>query len=419
MIKTKIYPNGLKLVVDEMPHFESVAFNMFVNTGSTNETPGIFGISHFIEHMLFKGTKSRTSFEISKAFDQIGANVNAYTNFEETVFYTKSSSENAEKCVEIMSDMFFNSTFDKKEMEREKNVVIEEIKMYDDDPASKAASILNKHFYAGTPFERDIAGTISSVQNLTQKKMFDYKNKYYVAQNLTLSFAGKIDFETAQALVEKYFLPNFNFEGIKSINNFKKTTGKFFAKAFKDNSQSVVLISFPGMKLEDKDINLARIFNIAFGGGMSSILFQSIREKLGLVYSISSSIFANCAGGDITIEFATSTKNVGVALEAVKNVLNDILQNGVPKEQFEDARNNLISSIKLSFENTSAVCQYNAKKFAKLGKIVTKEEYIQSVQNAKYQDLAKFLKTHFTRDNFAVSVVGKDKNIDIKKHFCF
>lgn len=419
MIKTKIYPNGLKLVVDEMPYFESVSFNMFVNTGSINEIPGIFGISHFIEHMLFKGTQKRTALDISKAFDRIGANVNAYTNYEETVFFTKSSSEYAEKCVEIMSDMFFNSTFDKHEMEREKNVVIEEIKMYDDDPSSKAASVLNKNFYAGTPFERDIAGTIKSVQNLTQKKMFEYKNTYYVPQNLTLSFAGKIDFSTAENYVEKYFLPNFKYQGIASKNSFKKDLSISYSKRFKDNSQSVVLIAFPGMKFDDKNLDLARVFNIAFGGGMSSILFQTIREKLGLVYSISSSLFTNCAGGDFTIEFATSTKNVGVALEAVCELIKDILKNGVSKDEFEDARNNLISSIKISFENTMSVCRFNAKRFAKLGEVITKDEYIQSVKNASYNDLSKLLKQIFKSDNFAIAVVGKDKNINLKKHFCF
>ncbi len=419
MINTKIFKNGLKLVVEEMKGFESVAFNMFVGTGSINETPDIFGISHFIEHMLFKGTKTRNAFEISKTFDMLGANVNAYTNYEETDFYTKSASENLEKCVEIMSDMLFNSIFDKKEIEREKQVVIEEIKMYADDPESKAISLLNKNFYVGTPFERDIAGTVSTVKNLTQNKMFAYKNRYYVPQNITLSFAGNIDFETAQKLVEKYFLPNFKFNGEKVDKIFKKTKAITYSKAYKDNSQSQVLIAFPGLYFDDKNLDLGRIFNVAFGSGMSSILFQSIREKLGLVYSISSSIFTNCAGGDITIELATSTKNVGTALLAVKNEILNILNNGITKEQFENARSNLMSSIRLSFENTSTVSLFNAKKFAKLGKVISKEEYINSVKNARYENLNNYLKNHFQTDNFSVSVVGSNMKIDLKKYFNF
>ncbi len=417
MINTKVYPNGLKLVVEEMAGFESVAFNMFVNVGSVNETPDIFGISHFIEHMLFKGTKTKSAFEISKIFDGLGANVNAYTNYEETDFYVKCASENIEKCVEVFSDMLFNSSFDKKEMEREKRVVIEEIKMYDDDPESKAVRISNKNFYKGTPFERDIAGTTTSVKKLTQKKMFDYKNKYYCPKNITLSFAGKIDLKKAEKLVEKYFLNNFVFDGEKTNNHFERQKSVTFEKAFKDNEQSQVILSFPGLYADDNRVELGKIFNIAFGIGMSSILFQTIREKLGLVYSISSSQFTNCAGGDTTIEFATSTKNVAKALVAIKDEILEIKQNGITVEQFERARSNLISSIKLSFENTATVSLYNAKKFARLDRIVSKEEYIDAVKNAKIEDLMKYIQNLFDCDNYSVVVVGKDRNLDLKKYF--
>ena len=147
MVKTKIYKNGLKLVVDKMDNYESVSFNMFVKVGSVCETEGYYGISHFIEHMLFKGTITRSSLDISKELDSIGANVNAYTSNEETVYYTKSTAENVEKCVEVLSDMLFNSVFDKNEMAREKKVVLEEIKMYQDDAPSKAELLINQAFY--------------------------------------------------------------------------------------------------------------------------------------------------------------------------------------------------------------------------------------------------------------------------------
>lgn len=419
MINTKIYPNGLKLVVEQMKGYESVAFNMFVKVGSINETEGYYGISHFIEHMLFKGTKTKSAYEISKIFDSLGANANAYTNYEETDYHTKSSSENAEKCVELMADMLFNSTFDNRELKRERKVVIEEIKMYRDDPESRAIENLNKNFYAGTPFERDIAGTISSVNGITQEKMFEYKNKYYIPNNITLSFAGNISFEKAQKYIEKYFLPNFNDGGKTENLKFQKEKAITFQKSFKDNSQSHVLIAFPGLRADDKDTELAKIFNIAFGSGMSSILFQKIREKLGLVYSISSSLFFNVAGGDISIEFGTSNKNVKIALEAIRDLIKDLLKNGIEKEQFEDAKNNLKSSIKLSFENTSTVSLFNARKFAKQSIIITKEEYIDAVGNAKYEDLDAFLKKHFDTKNYSVSLVGKNTKIDLKKHFSF
>ena len=417
MIKTKILENGLKLIVDEMPAFESVAFNMLVHTGSANEDKSNYGISHFIEHMLFKGTKNRSAFDISKTFDTLGANVNAYTNFEETNFYVTSVAENTEKCVEVMADMLFNSTFEKPLMENEKMVVIEEIKMYDDDPVSKASAISNKAFYKGTPFERDIAGTIKNVKSITQKKIFDYLKKHYVPQNITLSFAGKISFEDALNLVEKYFMPYFINVGVKTNNRFEKTKNVSFVKSYKDNSQSIVVISFPGLYQTDKEIHIAKILNTALGVGMSSILFQKVRFEKALVYSISSSVFSNTAGGDISIDFATSTKNVVSALEAVKDVIKNLLKNGITKEQFLNAKANVINSLKLAFESTSAVAQFNASKFGKLSETVTKEQYIKQVDDVKFDDIQNFIKTHFVDDFYCVAVVGKDRRTDFKKHF--
>ncbi len=417
MIKTKQYENGLKLIVDEMAGFESVAFNIFVKTGSVNEKVGEYGISHFIEHMLFKGTEKRTSYEISKSFDSIGANVNAYTSLEETDFYTKSASEDTEKCVEVLSDMLFNSTFDPKEMAREKQVVIEEIKMYDDDPQSKAEYILNKCFYAGTPFERDVAGTIKNVESITQTKMFAYKNKFYVPENITLSFAGKIDFETADKLVQKYFLPYFTASGQETNNHYETAKKVSYAKAFKDNEQSQVMIAFKGLYDGSEEQYAAKVFDIAFGQGMSSILFQNIREKLGLVYSISSSTTADCAGGNLVIQFATSNKNVGFALSAVKKQIEEIVQNSITKEQFVDAKNNLKNKIKLSFESTSSVSFFNAKKYATQNKTLSKDEYLAHIEKVKYEDIHKFIKNHFDQNFYAVSVVGKEKSLKLKNYF--
>ena len=417
MIKSKIYENGLKLVVSEMTGFESVAFNMFVKTGSVNEKSGEYGISHFIEHMLFKGTKTRTSFEISKTFDALGANVNAYTSLEETDYYTRSASENLEKCVEVLSDMLFNSTFDKKEMAREKLVVMEEIKMYDDDPASKAELLVNQHFYKGTPFQRDVAGSISSVKALSQKKMFEYMDRYYVPKNITLSFAGKIDFETAEKLVLKYFIPNFKRSGERVKNHFKNPKKISFSTAYKNNEQSHVCISFPSLYNGDENVYPAKIFDVIFGHGMSSILFQSVREKLGLVYSISSATATNSAGGDLTISFATSNKNVCNALLEVKKQIGTVSKNGVTKEQFLDAKNNLLNSVKLSFESTSFVSLFNAKRFAFLDDTISKEDYLQKIENVNYEDIQQYIKSCFSNKHYAVAVVGKNKNIDLKKFF--
>lgn len=417
MVQTKIYKNGLKLVVDKMDNYESVAFHMFVKTGSVNEKEGNYGISHFIEHMLFKGTTTRSSLDISKSLDSIGANVNAYTDKEETVYFTKSTSDNVEKCVEILSDMFFNSVFDPKEMVREKKVVIEEIKMYDDDAPSKSELLVNQAFYSDNPFGLDVAGTIKSVKGIKREQILDYLKTYYVPQNMTISFAGNISFEDAEKFVEKYFMPYFKQNGKDCKNSFKTSKKVNYIKSYKDNAQSQVCISFAGLERNDKEQYISKIFDVAFGLGMSSILFQRIREKLGLVYNISSSTCSNCAGGDMTIHFATTTKNVPLALTAIADEIVTAKQNGISVEQFENARNNLISSVKLSFENTSFVSLFNAKNFAFQNKTLSKAEYIKNIQAVKQSDLKKYLDRVFDANNFAISYVGDNTRINLAKYF--
>lgn len=417
MVKTKIYKNGLKLVVDKMENYESVSFNMFVKVGSVGEWQGNYGIAHYIEHMLFKGTTTRSSLDISKQLDSLGANVNAYTDKEETCYYTKSTADNAEKCVEILSDMLFNSVFDKREMAREKKVVLEEIKMYLDDASSKSILLINQAFYDGNAFARDVAGNMQSVKGLTKQKIDEFMQKYYVPQNITLSFAGNIDFETAQKLVEKYYLPNFKHNGQEVITNITTKPGIKVLKAYKDNAQSQVCISFAGVNRNDKNMYTAKVLDVAFGLGMSSILFQLIREKLGLVYSIFSSTDVNSAGGDTTIRFATTTKNVPLALTAIANEIKNIKQNGISVEQFENAKNNLISTIKLRFETTSFVSLFNAKNMAFGNKVVTKEQYVKNIQNVKYNQILPYINSIFVADNFAISYVGNNTRLKLEKYF--
>ena len=420
MLETKTYPNGLTLVVDNMAGYESVAFNMFVKVGSINEAPNEYGISHFIEHTLFKGTKKRSAYQISKLFDDLGANINAYTSFEETDFYFKCASADVEPCTEAISDMLFNATFDITELERERLVVMEEIKMYNDDPQSKVEYLANSKFYAGTPYCRDVGGTISNVKSLTRQKILNYKNKYYVPQNIILSFAGKITLKTAEMLVDKYFMPNFNNQNnLKTQPQLCKVVpSQNYAKSFKDNEQSQVCVTFPGLYYSSGDIYVAKIFDVAFGAGMSSVLYQTIRETLGLVYTISSSTAFNYAGGDMTIYFATSNKNVKKALQAVAKEILNIKKFGITKEQFDSAKNNLINKIKMSFESTSYVSLFNAKNISKFGKQITKQQYVSQFEAVTYNDMINYTKTLFPKNCYAVSVVGKNKNLELKKCFC-
>lgn len=419
MAIVKNYDNGLKLVVEQMNGFESVAFHIFVKTGSVNEVEGIYGISHFIEHMLFKGTKKRNAFQIVDELESVGANVNAYTDKTETCYYTKSTNDNLEKCVEVLSDMFFNSVFDSKEMTREKKVVCEEIAMYNDDAYTQAFMLANKIFYNGTTYANDVAGSKKSVHALTKEKIQDYMSKYYVPSNVVISFAGNVQMEEAEKLVEKYFLHNFN-NSLPYDNkiNLQSKIEQNQIKAYKDNEQAIVCISFPGLSdSADKTVFALNMFDYAFGGGMNSRLFQRIREKLGLVYSINVTKYINNAGGDVTIHFATSSKNVPLALNAIRQEVDKVKQEGMTEKEFINVKNRYLSSVKMSYENTNSVGLRNAKRLAFYGNTRSKQDTIDLINQVTLEDINTLIQRIFDYDKCCISYVGKNSKINLWKHF--
>ena len=422
----KNYKNGLTLAVTNMQGFDSVAFNIFVKTGSVNETEGNYGISHFIEHMLFKGTKKRNAYQIAKELESLGANVNAYTDKEETTYFFKSTNENLEPCVEILSDMFFNSVFDSKEMAREKKVVCEEISMYNDDAYSKSELLVNSIFYAGTKYANDVAGSKQSVKSLTKQKIVDYMQKFYTPQNTIISFSGNITLKQAEKLFEKYFLTNYNLtlkdevkcdEKVIKVKNQKPVITTKTVKKYKDNEQSHICISYKCCSQYDKNKYAIFIMNNALGRGMSSKLFQRIREQLGLVYSISSSSYCNVAGGDLTIHFATTTKNVPLALKSIKNEIDLLIKNGLTETEFLDAKNNYISSVKLAWENTSSMNTKICQNIKNYGKDITKQDILNIIENITLKDVNKTIKQIFDCKDYCISYVGQNTKLNLLKNY--
>lgn len=421
----KTYKNGVTLAVTQMQGYESVAFNIYVKTGSVNESEGFYGISHYIEHMLFKGTAKRSAYQIAKELDSLGANVNAYTDCEETTYFTKSTNENLEACVEILSDMFFNSTFDAKEMKREKKVVCEEIAMYNDDAYSKSELLVNSILYNGTNYAKDVAGTKQSVRALTKENIQKYMKKFYTPQNTIVSFTGNVTLKQAEKLMEKYFLSVYGLtlkDEVK-LNDFvmpkimKTKIENQTIKLYKDNEQANICISYKALTQYDDKKHALNVLSNALGRGMSSKLFQRIREKLGLVYNISSACSYNVAQGDITIHFATSTKNAPLALKAIREEIDELIKSGLTKNEFLDAKNNMLSTLKLSFENTSGINVSVCKNIKTYGRAITKEELLEKVGAVTLEDVNGLFKEIFDTNNYCISYVGKNTRIDLLKNY--
>lgn len=418
MQKITKYSNGLTLIVDEMPSYQTVSFNIFVKTGSVNETSANLGISHLIEHMMFKGTKTRSSKDITYALDSIGAIVNAYTDKCETVYYTKCTDDYTEKCVEILSDMLLNSVFNEEELAKEKNVVVEEISMYNDDAFSLSELLVNRIFYNKTKFEEDVAGTKESVLAITRNQILNYIKKYYTPSNIVISFAGNVTEKDAKFLVEKYLVNNMNnTHFVKSFNHKLPIIKTHQIVKYKDNEQAHVCISYPGTFDNDKIKYAMSLFNIVWGVGLSSKLVQKIREKLGLVYLINSSTYFNEAGGDLTIHFATNTKNVPLALKSIKEEINLALKNGITEEELIGAKNSFIAQMKMQSEATEKVSLSNVKKYVTWNQIFTQNYMIKLINSITVKEVNEIIKRIYKTKHFCLSYVGEDKEIDLLQFF--
>lgn len=406
MVQEKRYENGLRIVVKQMPGLYSVTMGILVGTGGAMETDAEDGISHFIEHMQFKGTHKRNAFEISDAFDRIGAQVNAFTGKDITCYYTKATTDHSATAFELLSDLFLHATYPEEELEREKGVVCEEISMNEDSPEDLCLDLLAVATYGKSNYGRNILGPAKNVKRFTVDDIMRYKNARYCPENIVISFAGGIDFTTAVALVETYFcdLPKGNFE--KRILDVQPQ-GSSLVKT-KPIEQMHFAVSYPAITLyEENDVPFSLMNNI-LGGSMSSRLFQEVREKLGLAYSVYSygSRYAEC--GSLNIYAGVNPVKVQSAYEAVNSVLTDFLSGGVTEEEFLRAREQMKSSILFGMESTSTLMLTFGKEMLYRNRLYDVDARFQLLQSAKKSQVEEAISYAFSGQHGkkAVALVG-------------
>ena len=404
MIFEKKYENGLRLVVKRMEGLMSVTMGILVGTGASAETDTEDGISHFIEHMQFKGTKKRNAFEVSDAFDRLGAQVNAFTGKDLTCYYSKCTADHTAEAFEILSDLFLHSIFPEDEMEREKGVVCEEISMNEDTPEDLCLDLLASAFYGKENYGRNILGTTNNVKGFTVADILQYKNARYCPQNIVISFAGAIDFTTAQALVESYF-------GDLACGHFEERTptvlyqNKSLVKK-KSVEQMHIALAYPaiarGHKLEDA----VGAVNGILGGTMSSRLFQEVREKRGLAYSVYSyvSSFAECGSQIIYAGVNPSQKQQ--AYEAILDVIENLKKNGVTEEEFMRSREQIKSGMFFSNESSNAQMLLYGKYMLYFNEIFNFEERMDKINTMSRSDAMQALEMMFDERYKALALVG-------------
>ena len=401
--------NGLRVVTEKISESNSISVGVMIKNGSRNESLELNGISHFIEHMFFKGTKKRKSKDIVEDIENVGGQINAFTSKEATCYYVKNLYTHLELSLEILSDMILNSVFSVEEIEREKGVVIEEINMGEDSPEDVLDDLNSKACYGENPLSYPILGTIEKVKSIRREDILNFIKEKYTPQNTVISVCGKFDDKELKELIEKYF-SNWNSDSnyIPTYENCEIQTGTYYKD--KDIEQLHVILGLKGLPQGDEHGYALTLLSNVFGGGASSILFQEVREKLGLCYSIYCYPQPFQNAGSLSI-YAGLGKNYGEkALEVILKEINKFAKEGITDDKLNINKEKLKASYILGLESTSSRMFANAKSVLFKNKITTQEDVIKRVDKISQEDIRFVLDNCFKNGVLNTSFVGNNIN---------
>lgn len=414
MVNRKVLSNGIQVVFETMPYLRSAAFGVWVKVGSSNEDNKNNGISHIIEHMLFKGTKKRTAKQIADDMARIGGDINAYTSKEFTSFYAVTLDEHLDIAIEIIGDMFLNSLFDETALEKEKGVIIEEIDMYDDSPEDLVHEMLQLKVWDQHPLGYQISGTKKAVRAVTRQQLLDFMAEYYVSQNMVISVAGNFDEEKILKVLEEQFskVP----EGPRRPYCTAPEYRPIIYKKEKDVEQLHLNIAFNSIVADSEDKYTLTILNAVFGGSINSRLFQEIRENLGLVYSIYSYGSAYKQAGLLHIYGAMNPTQLEAVVSNIFKVIEDLKENGITEDELIMTKEQIKTELIMGNESAKNRMNSNGKSIMMRDEIIPLETTISKINEVSKEQIMEFTKKYLVKENCSFSLVGNLENVDKLKY---
>uniref|UniRef100_A0A7C2EJC3 Insulinase family protein n=1 Tax=Ammonifex degensii TaxID=42838 RepID=A0A7C2EJC3_9THEO len=404
LVRIEELPNGVTVLTEEIPYVRSVAVGIWVDVGSRDERPEQNGISHFIEHALFKGTTTRSAQKIAEELDAVGGQLNAFTTKEYTCFYAKVLDEHFGLAVDVLTDMLFNSRFNAEDLEREKNVIIEEIRMYEDTPDELVHDVFTSTLWQGHSLGRPVIGTEEVVRSLTREDLLGYYQQNYLQGRMVVAVAGNIRFEEVVAVMGSAF--GKVARGNKARELVRPLPRAEVCCRTRDTEQVHLCIGTPGVALSDDTVYVFQVLNTILGGGMSSRLFQRIREDRGLVYSVYSYHSSYYDTGLFGIYAGLAAPNVGQTLEVIATEIAGIRERGVTEEELTRAKNQLKGNFLLSLESVTTRMSRMGKSQLYLGRVQSPEEIVGRIESITLEDVSALAKRVFRPENFAFASVG-------------
>lgn len=414
MFDTIKLENGVSIVMEQISSVRSVALGIFIRNGSINETSKSNGISHFIEHMLFKGTNKRTSKDIAEEMDNIGGQLNAFTAKEYTCYYARVLDTHIDTTIDVLTDMIFNSKFDSIDIEKESKVILEEINMYEDSPDDIVFTKLQKEIWQNSPLAYNVLGTKENVSRFKRQDFIEYMDNKYVGENIVVAIAGSFDKEKILEIIKQKMssMPKGK-ANLDADRHYIYTPSR--TKVYKDIEQLHLAIVFDGISIKDKYNYSMSLLNAIIGGGMSSILFQKVREEHGIAYSIYSYNNSYVNNGLFNIYVALNKSQLDKTINIIYKEIANLKNNKITNQQIEKTKEQLKSNYIMGLESTSNRMSSIGRSKVLVNKIKTPDEIIQEVDLIKKEDIDYLIDKVFNMDKMSISLVGKVNDIKIEK----
>ena len=413
-IRRQKLPNGLTVITEQMHHIRSASIGVWLQTGSRDEDAEWNGISHFIEHMVFKGTKHRTAEEIARQVDSIGGNLDAFTAKECICFNVKVLDEHVPTALDILSDLVLHPNFDPADIARERGVILEEIKMDEDNPDYLVHEIFTQNFFKDHPLGKPILGTKETVKRFERKPVVEAYGHRFAPGNIIVSAAGNLDHDKFVELVTS------QFEHMKPMKNgFHSTAPKTFSRITLRNKKALeqvqLCLGVPWHSIAHEKRHAGYILNTLLGGGMSSRLFQNIRERQGLAYSIYSDLNPYRDTGCLAVYAGTSLASASKVVQSVISEFRSLKTTPVPEEELRRSKAQLKGSLMLSLESSSARMANLARQEMYFDRFYDLDELIARIEAVTAEDLTELANEFFQTDAVAVTVLGNLPGLKITR----
>lgn len=403
-MKVKTYDNGLRVFFDKRDDSRSATVGIWVASGSKNENEKNNGISHFIEHILFKGTHRRTGFEIAEGMDEIGASYNAYTTKEYTYFYVKALDYQLIKAADILFDLFKNPRLDEKDIETEKGVILEEISMCEDDPSDKCFDVNERGVFEGSGLAFEILGTKETVSNMKKEDFISYMKTYYVPERTVIGVSGNFSEEEIEEKIGEYFGNDKNTGN--PLKAEKAPYNPDIRTLEKPIEQTHILMNFKGIPIRHEDLYPLQVCSFILGQGSSSMLGRRIREELGLVYSVESFLLRFLDGGTIGISMSLAPSSEEKAIRETLSIVSSF-RDSVTERQVTIAKERLASSFIMSREHPQSRFSSAGYNMLLLNEEITDDSIIEGVRTVSLEDVKRAAEKYFDIEDMSFTAVGK------------